>query len=148
MTADCGRRDPHDAHEYDRCFTGETPVYGLKCKGTDKYPADPREPKLPKWAQEELRLLRMRLREADKVIAEMHGQNPSTDIFVRDYVNGDWDLPKHSRVLFMLEPKNPKRFSRKEIEVSVRDGELYVYGTSTLRITPNVSNVVKIGFDR
>lgn len=63
---------------------------------------DPREAKLPKWAQEELRILRMRLDEARKREEDAQAGYPGTNIFLVKYPNLV-PLPKHSHIQFSLE---------------------------------------------
>jgi hypothetical protein len=113
---------------------------------TDRYTPDEREPKLPKWAQTELSVLRNRLRDADRHIEELKAEVPKSNVRIEDYRNEDRYLPQDSRVAFSLDVE---RGYRREIVVNISDnGFLEVRGYTGLVVVPHVSNVVKIGFAR
>lgn len=111
---------------------------------------DPREAKLPKWAQEELVRLRDKL--AHEVAYwkgkayEATGPEPS-DILV-DYRHDSTPrfLPSDSRVRFTLDA-DPNFFPqrRRSVEAMIKDGELQLYaGEGKLIVMPVASNVIGV----
>ena len=105
--------------------------------------------KLPKWVQSEfaryedaLRVMERLLKIARRVNADgATGKVVADTMFGND--EGFW-LRDHANVEFHF---GPNRYNR--IDVSLRDGKLYVQGSSgTLRILPVVSNVVSIELAR
>ncbi len=63
-----------------------------------------REARLPRWAQDELRLLRMRLAEKTEHEKREREKHPGTEVFLRQYGDlGDIPLPVDSCVLFKLD---------------------------------------------
>ncbi|MFE5621701.1 hypothetical protein ACFQ8S_06765 [Streptomyces virginiae] len=66
--------------------------------------SDRREERLPKWAQEELRILRaeaQRWKDKYKAHSTLY---PDSDTFLIDYVSGDVQLPPNSGIGFKLLP--------------------------------------------
>lgn len=68
---------------------------------TDYFTPDPREKNLPKWAQGELNLLRMRLQEAQKRIDELNGV-AETDTIANPYAEYPQNLPSGTSIEFRL----------------------------------------------
>lgn len=107
---------------------------------------DPREARLPKWAQEELRALRYRLTVELKVIEELKGNNPDSDTFLIDYGRKDTPLPEGARVGYHLEPDNGR--SRHQIQVYTEHGKLRVQGDYSIVVKPIASNCLTIEMER
>ena len=104
---------------------------------------------LPKWAQEELGLRDMRLREARAQIRELISSEPTDLIVNESYSSGDDDeryLPSNSRVRWYLSGRRGP--SDPWIEVRREGDWLYVMSDGSrgeLAVKPQASNVLKIG---
>ena len=98
---------------------------------------DPREAKLPKWAQEELRILRMRLDEARKREENAQEGYPGTGIFLVKHPNRV-PLPKHAHIQFSLK----KGAIAVSIDPHGRGLYLVTHGTLSehLSVQPSSSN--------
>lgn len=114
---------------------------------TDRYAPDPREPKLPKWVQEEIRVLRMRLREADRHIEELRANNPDSNVQVMDYQRGNWNLPNGAVVEFTVRETPHGRQNVIRVNVA-SDGRLYLNGDYSLNIHPQASNCFYVALER
>ncbi|MCF3174765.1 hypothetical protein IPZ61_15715 [Streptomyces sioyaensis] len=97
--------------------------------------ADPRELRLPKWAQEELRHLRHSLAVLQKRTDELRGEVGETNVHVQNYTSADQPLPKDARVKYQL----GGRFDE-YVAVHVEDNRLWLHGGRFLVIRPHVSN--------
>jgi hypothetical protein len=106
---------------------------------------DPREPRLPKWAQAELATLRRELDVERQRNEELRGAIPETDTFVRDYGREDRPLPKGSRVAFHLKPDTGH--IRRSVIVHVEGDRLEVQGDYGLVVYPRASNSVRLMFE-
>lgn len=110
--------------------------------------ADPREERLPKWAQSELGRLRMRLREAERTIRDLQGDIPDSDTFasVSGVLSEDVPLPRGARVSFRL--KGDERHRDTIVAYLTRsrwDGpRLYVSGTQQIRVHPQSGNSIAV----
>jgi len=104
----------------------------------DMQTPDAREDKLPKWAQDELRVLRMRLREAtEEVQAYALG---SDEVLIDPY--SEHALPVGDRDVSF---KVYDRYDDMAYIKAKRDkGGLELYGTSMLRIDLHGSNIVPL----
>jgi hypothetical protein len=100
--------------------------------------ADPREARLPKWAQEELSTLRRALDVERQNVAELKGVNPGSNTFLIDYGRTDAPLPRNARIGFHLHPDDGR--IRQAIQVYVEDGALAIQGDYALTIKPRASN--------
>jgi hypothetical protein len=106
---------------------------------------DPREPKLPKWAQEELRNLRNKLetekRRADE--ARIGNGGPDSDTFIDPYDEVPIRLGRETRINFVLGDKFQEYF---DVQIKRYHGDVYleVHGGTGMVITPQVSNVIQI----
>jgi hypothetical protein len=107
---------------------------------------DPREARLPKWAQEELRALRYRLTVELQAIEELKGNNPDSDTFLIDYGRKDSPLPRGSRIGYHLEPDDGQ--VRQQIQVYVESGKLRVQGDYSIVVRPVASNCLTIEMER
>ena len=104
---------------------------------------------LPKWAQDELRLQELRLREANKRIRELIDSEP-TDVVVDESYGHDLEqeryLPNNSRVRWYL--TDGRGASAPWIEVRKEGDWLYVMSDGSRRelaVKPASSNVIRIG---
>lgn len=100
---------------------------------------DPREAKLPKWAQDELRALRMRLKETQDA-ADTATNPPSEDTFPRavaGYCMGRRFGVHGDRVRFHFAPGD-------WIEASLGDGCVKIMAAGRVQITMDVSNCFEI----
>jgi hypothetical protein len=111
-------------------------------------PTDPRVEKLPKWAQDHIALLRMRLSEARADANNARTRGPEdTDTFAEPYSQSPIYLPVGARVVFRLA-------EGRDITAHVihgRNGETYLdvtasgfRGGSDLYVSPQASNVVRL----
>ncbi|WP_406379139.1 hypothetical protein [Streptomyces sp. NBC_00197] len=107
---------------------------------------DPRESRLPKWAQQELSRLRRDLDIERQTVEELRGNIPDTDTFALDYIRGNSPLPKGSRVGF--HPRPDDDFGRLQIQVYCESGRLRVQGDYALTVRPSASNSLTIEIDR
>lgn len=112
--------------------------------------ADPREARLPKWAQDELRTLRRELGSARRKVEELKGNVPDTDTYLLDYGSlDDFPLPKGARVAFHLTPPGYERKVRQAVQCYIAsDGALHIQGDSSLIIYPRASNSFNIELER
>ncbi|MCX4554179.1 hypothetical protein [Streptomyces sp. NBC_01500] len=101
--------------------------------------ADPREVRLPKWAQEELRSLRNKLDREAQHNAALRADVGETNVHVKNYISDDQPLPKDARVEFKL----GDRYDR-YIAVHVTGNRLWLYGGRLLVIHPHVSNAFSV----
>lgn len=116
---------------------------------------DPREPRLPKWAQSELSLLRMRVRAAENRYADLRrmvaGDVPDADTFVDEITTSDdgYPLPVGVRVRFVLNDGEPTaRAVRAYVHHDPwRGRRLYLSGDVALKVLPRAGNVVMIEMD-
>lgn len=105
---------------------------------------DPREAKLPKWAQAELRSLRHRLDEARDAIAEVE-MDREIVVVTEPYGLAPKPVAKENEaVRFFLEGYD----SWKWLDVSVRDGRAHLMGSSGLTLRPNASNTLDVEVSR
>lgn len=106
--------------------------------------ADPREARLPKWAQDELAILRRDLESVKRYADELRGHRGESDTYVQNYLHGDYALPARSRIAFHLLPDDGR--VRRSIKVHVEDGVLNVQGDDMIDIRPQASNSLTIKF--
>jgi hypothetical protein len=102
--------------------------------------ADPREARLPKWAQAELSSLRRKLEVEEKRNAELRGQVGETNIHVQNYGSDDQPIPKGAAVKFQTDDK---RWDS-HITVRVEGRSLWLHGGRGLVIHPHVSNAFRV----
>lgn len=105
---------------------------------------DPREARLPKWAQEEMRTLRRDLDIERRVNADLRGEIPETNTWVLDYGRASQPLPNNARVSFHLRHDDGR--IRRSIQAYVEYGHLRIQGDDTLSIHPGASNSFTINF--
>lgn len=111
--------------------------------------ADPREARLPKWAQEELRTLRRELGASQRKVEELKGNVPDTDTYLLDYGSlNDFPLPRGARVAFHITPPGHERSVRQAVQVYVSDGAVHVQGDTSLVMYPRASNSFNIELER
>ncbi|MCX4799611.1 hypothetical protein OG497_37790 [Streptomyces sp. NBC_01242] len=102
---------------------------------------DSREDKLPKWAQDQLDLLRRRLADERTANARLRGDVGETDTLIRHYeMRPDQLLAPGSEVSFVPDLARPHR----EIACKMRNGQLMVHGETGLIIKPRMNNDVII----
>jgi hypothetical protein len=103
---------------------------------------DPRESRLPKWAQEELHRLRRDLAAECQQVEELKGNIPDSDTFVIDYLRSNAPLPRGSRIGFY--PRPDSDHLRQQIQVYCESGRLRVQGDYALIVRPCASNSLTI----
>jgi len=110
---------------------------------------DPREAKLPKWAQESLSGLRRELASAERRVDALRGRNPGTNTFLLDYGTlQDFTLPRNARIDFRLEVPGIQH-ARTAIQVYIEQtGRLRVQGDSALLVHPSASNSLTLELER
>lgn len=97
--------------------------------------------KLPKWAQQEIKVLKMKLGEARKELYRIHENPESNTIMGSNHVMRDEKikyLPDNQRITFVL-PSG-------EVMCHIKGDYLEVYssGDGDMYIRPHVSNVIQI----
>lgn len=110
-------------------------------------PADPREARLPKWAQGELAALRDRLRRVREDFEEYADQAMPEDVVA--VTNPFDEHPRLAarpgeRVRFLLDGLDGYRY----VDVDVRGRELAVFASDGLRIAPHVTNHLTLSLTR
>lgn len=100
---------------------------------------DPREARLPKWAQEELRALRRKLEVAEQEAEQLRGNVGETNVHVQNYTSHDQPLPKGARVRFRV----GERFDQ-YVTVSIEGERVWLHGGRFLTIHPHVSNAFAV----
>ncbi|MFF1812411.1 hypothetical protein ACFVXW_25420 [Streptomyces sp. NPDC058251] len=101
--------------------------------------ADPREGRLPKWAQEELASLRREVLRERALNDDLRGQVGETNTHVQNYSSPDQPLPNDARVKYRL----GDRFDQ-YITVNVEGDALSLHGGRFLTIHPHVSNAFRV----
>lgn len=104
---------------------------------------DDREARLPKWVRDDLRILRMRLREAhEQLTAGPEDSRASAD----PYSDHPRPLGTRPHVAFEVEDDA----SRHYISVQLRRGEqkLHVYGTRSVVIRPESGNTFTVELEQ
>lgn len=101
--------------------------------------SDPREARLPKWAQDQLRSLRMHLESANRRIAELNGEPGNTNTFVSDYIHGDSALPNGAKVMFRLDSGY-----NGQVMCYLEDDALTIQGHDGINVIPQASNSIRI----
>lgn len=99
---------------------------------------------LPKWAQEEIEILELRLLEARKQVKELTNQEP-TRIEVEPYYAYGKPLsylPDRTRIRFTVGSELPTFHNG--IDVTLRDDHVEIHGADTLQINPYSSNVIHL----
>jgi hypothetical protein len=104
---------------------------------------DPRESKLPKWAQSELSSFRMVVRSLEAALAEAKGNITDSGVHVVDYIRGNTPLPEDARVAWDL-PLAEEPAPRRSIQCYREAGWLWMQGSHGLQIQPQASNLTKI----
>jgi len=101
--------------------------------------------KLPRWAQERIRILERERAEAIGALNRFMNSQTVTPIFYEDFVNtGEKNGPISQR-RYMQTNRVTFRLGKEEIEVTLRNGGLEVSaGWNELHIVPQASNVIKI----
>jgi hypothetical protein len=108
---------------------------------------DERVARLPKWAQDEMRVLRMQLGEAKATIEQLQfgADNPRTNLhFPADRRGFDgWAPGFQYRARVYIGPKDRDWIEVRHSE-EARHPALHVYGERTLLVRPHVTNVLSI----
>jgi hypothetical protein len=98
---------------------------------------------LPRWAQEHIQILQMRLDEAQTKIAELVTNDP-TDTLAHDYVYGSQYLRTGQAIRFLPDPLSDFPY----IEVQIKDDgdgrTLWISGSHELTVRPWVTNVIRV----
>lgn len=112
---------------------------------------DPREDKLPKWAQQTIDTLRIRVKTMQDINEETRlATNPDeSDTILRrfDTDGGDIGLGNRPLIRFYLEPadglRNPR--ARKAVDVNVlSNGNVRIAVDGTLVVYPSASNSIQV----
>lgn len=100
---------------------------------------DPREERLPKWAQPELRSLRRKLEVAEQEAEALRGNVGETDVHVQNYTSHDQPLPKGAQIKFRLGDRYDEY-----VTVRIEGDRLSLNGGRFLTIHPHVSNAFSV----
>lgn len=101
--------------------------------------ADPREARLPKWAQEQARSYRTQIARLEALNADLRGEVGETSVHVQNYSGPDQPLRSDARVKF----RTGDRFDQ-YVTVHVEGGALWLHGGRFLTIHPHVSNAFSV----
>jgi hypothetical protein len=113
------------------------------------FTADPREPRLPKWAQEDLSTLRREVDTLTRLITDMRAEIPKTDTFVSDYLRGDTPLPPGARIDFVMTRDPGATDTSQRIQVYIgQEGGLEIQGGRGICLEPRASNSLRIRLER
>ncbi|MFI0967122.1 hypothetical protein ACH4S8_37910 [Streptomyces sp. NPDC021080] len=109
---------------------------------TEEY--EPREDKLPEWAQRKLGLLRQLLADERKASAALRGDIEHTDTLIRHHeIRPDHLLPAGSEITFVPDLSFPHR----AIDCKLRDGWLEIYGERAIVVRPRQNNGLSVGLE-
>jgi len=102
----------------------------------------PDESKLPKWAQEKLRLLRMRLREANEKIDRLNNLTPPEEarVIADPYASRPFYLPAGTTISFVVDPGHRSGY----VHARIRDNGLYLNSGERMIVHPEVSNAITV----
>jgi hypothetical protein len=96
--------------------------------------------KLPKWAQQEFDRLESDLAYSEKKVREMLGEsNEGTEVYLWQGVD-NLPLPARSQIRFKCEAEHDYR----HFDVSIRDGNLRIYGSGTFTVQPQSANSIEL----
>lgn len=113
---------------------------------------DPREDKLPRWAQEKFAILRMQRDEQTRraVRAEAVKEDHTlTDVVIPDHIRGNHiGLPQGSTVRFWLSPNGSKLREQDYVDVRVEDGEASIRTNRPVRIRVGSANSLWVRNER
>ena len=99
-----------------------------------------RESNLPRWAQAELRLARMRRAEAEAKVAALFPDAKSNTYWVK-HLGEHHPLPANALVRFLL--------GEDAIDVRVNsEGRLEIRGAETICVWPMATNTVQVNLER
>jgi hypothetical protein len=101
--------------------------------------SDPREERLPKWAQEQFKTLRMRLAVEQRLNEELRGNVGETNTKVQNYTGHDQPLIQDARVQFKLGDRYDQY-----VTVHIENDRLWLHGGRFLTIHPHVSNAFTV----
>lgn len=97
--------------------------------------------KLPKWAQQKVRTLQMRLNEATEEIKRINTNEPSNTVVGFEHTHKDMDKPTYLKdgqlITFKLE-------KGKYITARIKENFLDINGNNGLLIVPRASNAFEI----
>jgi hypothetical protein len=96
--------------------------------------------RLPKWAQDRIRLLEANLRSAQRDLDAMTGDPANTDTLLWNYQN-EKGLPRHANIRFRTGPKGADYIDARLDDI---EGCVVIHGGDRLAIVPSASNVIKI----
>lgn len=108
---------------------------------------DPREAKLPKWAQDELRYLRMDVEELQELVEELKGTRPNPVAFRDRLLDRDRLVPVawgSDRVRFLLEGHTEARRRSIDIYRDQRGGLSIRTSDGLLAVLPESGNAIKV----
>lgn len=115
---------------------------------SDELATDPRETKLPIWAQKELARLRRKVEDAERRATEARLSNgpEDSDTLLDPYDETPIRLPRGTKVRFVL----GKSYDYVDVQILRRREEgpyVELMGQQQLVIRPQVSNVVRVQID-
>lgn len=107
------------------------------------YKIDPREERLPKWAQDHLNALRGTIRTMQRALEQDIGDS-NTFIKAPTHEVEDEAIGKNTRIVFYTGDKG--LFAR-EYQVHIEGKVLKVYAAGTVNVRPTSSNCLEIRMD-
>lgn len=106
--------------------------------------ADPREDKLPRWAQENLKFLRYRVESLENRLDEISSCTSKSNFWYEDVDFRKYYIPANSRIMFSDGTMNGV------IDISYRDGwpGIYLNGHGPLTVKPAAANACYVKSER
>jgi hypothetical protein len=105
---------------------------------------DPREENLPKWVQENLNSLRLRVSSLEETVKDMESGTTANNFWFESLDGGKYYMPKHSRLMFSQGSRHST------IDIGFRESwpGLYLNGYESLIIKPSAANSCYIKSER
>jgi hypothetical protein len=103
---------------------------------------DPREVKLPRWAQEELARARQEATDAKERLATYEATLSKTSVWHGNYVDPPIYLPEHTQVHWQMR-EGSKTFDTITVHRDDHHG-LLLHGSTSIRLLPGASNSIYV----
>jgi hypothetical protein len=103
------------------------------------YKIDPREDRLPKWAQDHMNALRSSIRQMQKALEQ--DVNDTNTFLQCSHPIEDEALPKNARIIFKTDEKTTWA---DQFQVHIENDTLKIYAATTVLIKPVSSNLIEI----
>jgi len=106
---------------------------------------DPRFFRLPRWAQEQIAMLEMRLSERDQHIRIIENETPTRVRYVRNWQNEQAiSLSENYPIRYIL----GKEEWHESIDVTIGKTYITLRGTDSIIVSPEASNTIRVCMDK